>query len=226
MLINNLKSNFMKKIIIALFAFSFLAYAGCRKRDTEEGVSMTVEASYPVITFTGSKFVSIPVGGTVPSIAATAFDSVLNENIAVQQGPSTVDVNTPGLYFQEFVAKNSNGYRVTAAAYVAVTNVPESANLAGLYKRTGNNAEVNLTEVANGLYETDNLFGSPPGGTFATAYFVHVDDTTISMPEQPTSLGTLITDGASLHMAPGDTTYSYKIMTLTSNNVLRTFVKQ
>lgn len=216
----------MKKIIIACLAFSFLAYAGCRKRDTEEGVSMVVGASYPVITFTGSKFVSIPIGGTVPSIAASAYDSVLKESTVVAQGPSTVDVNTPGLYFQEFVTKNSNGYRATAVAYVAVTNVPESANLAGLYKRAGNNAEVHLTEVANGLYETDNLFGSPPGGTFATAYFVHVNDTTIAMPDQPTSAGTLKTQDASLSMTPTDTSYSYKIFGITSNNVLRTFVKQ
>jgi hypothetical protein len=214
----------MRKIII--FLTLAISLTACRKRN--ETVSAIYEVSHPTITFTGSKFVSIPVGGTVPGIAATAYDTLLKEVCVVTQGPNTVDVSKPGLYFyfQEFVTKNSHGYRTTAVAYVAVTNVPASANLAGLYKRVGNNAEVHLVKVANGLYETDNLFGSAPGGTFTVAYFVHVNDTTISMPDQPTSAGTLSTQAASLHIAPGDTTYSYKIFKLTSNNALRTFKKQ
>jgi hypothetical protein len=215
----------MKKILILSLALGGLMYAGCKKRDSYD-VSTTQVESYPTITFTGSKFVSIPLGGTVPAIAVTAYDSFYKEVCPVEVGESSVDNTTPGLYFQEFVSKNSNGFRSVAVAYVAVTDVPESANLAGLYKRAGNNAEVHLTEVANGLYETDNLFGSPPGGTFATAYFVHVDDTTIAMPDQPTALGTLVTEDASLSMTPTDTSYSYKIFNLTSNNALRTFVKQ
>lgn len=212
----------MKKIII-FFTFAVLLTA-CRKRN--EIVSTIYPVSYPAITFTGSKFVSIPVGGTVPGIAATAYDTLLKEVCVVEQGPGTIDVNTPGLYFQEFVTKNSHGYRTTDVAFVAVTNVPSSANLDGLYKRVGNNAEVNIVRKANGLYETDNLFGSAPGGTFEKAYFVHINDTTIIMPNQPTSLGMLKTSNAKLHMAPGDTTYSYKLQSLTSNSTLRTFKKQ
>ncbi len=218
----------MKKILILSIALGGLVFTGCKKRDSYN-VSQLVVESHPVITFTGSKFVSIPVGGTVPPIAVTAYDSFYNEVCQVTVGESVIDNTTPGLYFQEFIAKNSKGFRSTAAAYVAVTDVPASADLSGVYKRAGNNAVVNLTKVANGLYQTDNLFGTPlgtPGGAYVNAYFVHINDSTIAMPDQPTDLGTLQTDDVGLHLAPGDTTYSYKIYNLTSNNALRTFKKQ
>lgn len=210
----------MKKIIIACVAFSFL-YAGCRKRDTEEGVSTVYTATYPVITFTGSKFVSIPVGGTVPSIAATAYDSALKENTVVMQGPSTVDVNTPGLYFQEFVTKNSHGYRATAVAYVAVTNIPESEDLSGAYKCVGRNGIANVTELANGLYETDNVGGNPTGPV--PVYFVQLTSTEIEFPTQPTEAGSMgFTD---VELDPG-VSYQYKVINPGYGTGLRVFEKQ
>lgn len=218
----------MKKILIFSIALAGLTYAGCKKRDSYD-VSTIQPEGYPTITFTGSKFVSIPVGGTVPAISVTAYDSLYKEVCQVQQGESGVDVNTPGLYFQEFETRNSKGFRSVDIAYVAVTNIPASVDLGGTYKRQGNNAEVHLTEVANGLYQTDNLFGTPlgtPGGSYIDAYFVQINDTTIAMPDQPTALGTLATSDAAVHMAPGDTTYRYKIFNLTSNNALRVFKKQ
>jgi hypothetical protein len=221
MLINNLKSNFMKKIIIALFAFSFLAYAGCRKRDTEENVSTVYEATYPTITFTGSKFVSIPVGGTVPSIAATGYDSVLNESTVVTQGPSTVDVNTPGLYFQEFVTKNSRGYRVTAAAYVAVTDIAESEDLSGDYKCVGRNGIAHVTELANGLYESDNVGGNPTGPV--TVYFVQLAPDKIEFPTQPTAAGEMSFED--VDFTPG-VSYQYRVINPGYGTGLRVFEKQ
>lgn len=218
--LNNLKSNFMKKIIIALFAFGFL-YAGCRKRDTEEGVSTVYDATYPVITFTGSKFVSIPVGGTVPAIAATAYDSALNETTIVSQGPSTVDVNTPGLYTQEFVAKNSHGYRTTAVAYVAVTNVDESQDLSGAYECVGRGGIANVTELANGLYETDNVGGNPTGPV--PVYFVQLSDTTIEFPTQPTEAGEMGFN--EVDFDPG-VSYQYKVDNPGYGTGLRVFIKQ
>jgi hypothetical protein len=217
----NFKSNFMKKIIIVLFALSFLAYTGCRKRDTEEGVSKVVKASYPVITFTGSKFVSIPVGGTVPSIAATAYDSLLNEAATVAQGPSTVDVNTPGLYTQEFIAKNSNGYRTSGVAYVAVTNIAESEDLSGAYKCVGRNGIANVTELANGLYRSDNVGGNPTGPV--TVYFVQLEHAVVKFPTQPTTAGTMgFTD---VSVDPG-VSYQYKVVNPGYGTGLRVFEKQ
>lgn len=211
----------MKKIIIVLSAFSFLAYTGCRKRDTEEGVSKVVKASYPVITFTGSKFVSIPVGGTVPSITATAYDSLMNEVATVEQGPSTVDVNTPGLYTQEFIATNSNGYRTSGVAYVAVTDIAESEDLSGAYKCVGRNGIANVTELANGLYETDNVGGNPTGAI--PVYFVQLEHDVIEFPTQPTAAGEMGFNEVGFD--PG-VSYQYKVDNPGYAAGLRVFEKQ
>jgi hypothetical protein len=214
----------MKKILIFSIALAGLTYAGCKKRDSYD-VSTIKPESYPTITFTGSKFVSIPTGGTVPNIAATAYDSVYNEVCSVQQGESGVDVNTPGLYFQEYESTNSQGFRSVAIAYVAVTDVSPDVNLAGPYKRTANGAPVTVTKLANGLYSTNDVGGAPT--LQVTAYFVHINDTIIDVPYQPTSVGTLGCYNAKLSMTPTDTSFSYVVDQATYfGTALRTFVKQ
>jgi hypothetical protein len=146
---------------------------------------------------------------------------VLNETAVVQQGPSTVDVNTPGLYTQEFVAKNSNGYRSTAVAYVAVTDIAESEDLSGSYKCVGRNGIAQVTELANGLYETDNVGGNPTG--LVTVYFVQLGPAEVEFPTQPTSAGTMgFTD---VSITPG-VSYQYKVVNPGYGTGLRVFEKQ
>lgn len=212
----------MKKILILSLALGGLMYAGCKKRDSYD-VSTTKVESYPTITFTGSKFVSIPTGGTVPSIAVTAYDSFYKEVCPVEVGESTVDNTTPGLYFQEFVSKNSNGFRSVTVAYVAVTDVAESADLSGVYKCVGRNGLANVTELANGLYETDNVGGNPTGPV--PVYFLQLDDTTIYFPEQPTAAGDMSFTDVSLSLED-PVTYQYKVVNPGYGTGLRVFEKQ
>lgn len=210
----------MKKTILFLSFCALLVNEGCKKRDPED-ISTTYDATYPTITFTGSKFVSIPVGGTVPAIAATAYDSILNESTTVIQGPSTVDVTKPGLYFQEFASKNSRGFRATDIAYVAVTDIAESEDQSGDYKCVGRNGIATVTELANGLYRSDNVGGNPAGPV--TVYFVQLTDTTLKFPTQPTAAGTM--GFTNVSFTPG-VSYEYKVVNPGYGTGLRVFEKQ
>ena len=215
----------MTNIKISIIAIAaFMLAAGCKKK--VENVSEVVTASYPTITITGAQFYSIPVGGTLPSVSATAYDSVLKESYPTTLDASGLDNTTPGIYFVPIKAKNRLGYKSSLNVLVAVTDIADSVNLSGTYVRTATGVPVQVTEVKNGLYSVDNLFGAAStAGTYA--YFVQIDDSTMQMPDQPTSVGDLSTSDNFLHTVPGDTSYGYKITSnITSNRVLRVFQKQ
>src|SRR5262245_41984307 len=108
----------MKKIILASLCLLALSI-GCKK---EDNVSRVVNATGPVVTLKGSKFVSIPVGGTYADPGATVFDDFTNKTSDVSADVNTLDAATPGLYYMEYTAKNANGYVTSAARYIAVTN--------------------------------------------------------------------------------------------------------
>jgi hypothetical protein len=209
----------MKRII--LISLCIVSLVSCRKRNDD--ASTVHDTSYPTITFTGQRYVSIPIGGTVPTISASAYDSVLNETCSVEQSESVIDVNTPGLYLQEFASRNSLGFRSTAVAYIAVTNVSPDIHLEGEYMRLENDAPVTVTRMANGLYQTNDVGGAPT--LMVTAYFVHINDSTIDVPYQPTSAGTLGCTDAKLYLTP-DTMYEYKVDNGSFGTSLRHFQKQ
>lgn len=209
------------KNFITIAAMSIIALGSCKKYDN---VSQQVKVSYPTITFSGSLFYSIPVGGTLPTVAATAYDSTLKETETVTIDQSTLDNKTPGLYILTVNTKNHYGYISSQNIYVAVSNEPASVNLAGNYKRTSNSAPVVVTRVANALYRTNDVGGAPT--LQIPAYFVQTNDTTIVLPPQPTAAGTLSAANASVHMAPGDTSFSYIVVNGSFGTSLRKFQKQ
>jgi hypothetical protein len=198
-----------------------LSVGSCKK--DEDDVSHIVTVSTPTISFAGSKFYSIPVGGAAPTIEASAYDSTLGEAYPVDYDPSVIDVTTPGLYVVPMTAKNKNGYVGADVVYVAVTNIPEATDLSGTYLRVGNNEPMNVTEVANGLYETDDVGGAPT--LEVTAYFVQIDETTIDLPPQPTIAGTLYTVNSSVEEDGGTTTISWAVRNSSFGTQQRTFVK-
>jgi len=212
------------KLKITLLALSAIFMVSACKKKIED-VSMVVTASYPTITITGSQFYSIPVGGTLPSVSATAFDSTLKESCTTSLDASGLDNSTPGIYFVPINSKNHLGYKSSLNVLVAVTNVADSINISGTYTRTATGVAVQVNEVKNGLYSVDNLFGAASTPN-TYAYFVMVDDSTMIMPDQPTSVGDLSTSNHFLHTLPADTSYGYKITSnITSNRVLRVFQK-
>ncbi|HXS36385.1 MAG TPA: hypothetical protein VN721_06765 [Flavipsychrobacter sp.] len=217
----------MKKIaVLFLVVFCIL---GCKKK--YNAVSQVVRVSTPTVTLTGSLYYSIPVGGSLPTISATAYDSVYKQSLPVTIDKSTLDNSTPGLYIVQIVATNQYGYKGSANVYVGVTNVPAAENLAGQYLRGATGAIVNVSKLATGMYLTDNFGGvdttASPGFNFS-AVFVQTSDTTIDFGAsgQPTADGTLIVTDASLTTVPGDTSFSYKVTASGFGTSLRTFVKQ
>jgi hypothetical protein len=210
------------KISIALAGIAMMAFAACRK--IPDNVSQVEKASWPTITILGSQFYSIPVGGSLPAVSATAYDSVLMESYPVALDASSIDVNTPGLYVVPITAKNKFGYINSTSVNIAVTNIDPSWNLAGLYKRASNGAPVNLTQVANGLYEVDDVGGAP---TFQIkGYFIQIDDSTINFPLQPTDAGDLDCLEEALNISGGDTSYQWKVENASFGKALRVFEKQ
>jgi hypothetical protein len=203
-------------IFIAIIVF------GCKKE--QDRVSQIVKVSAPTISFTGSKFYSINVGESVPAIVATAYDSVLNESYTVEYDPAVIDATTPGLYVVPMTAKNKYGYIGSDVVFVAVTSIPDSIDLSGLYKRT-TGEPVNITKVERGLYETDDVGGAAT--LEITAYFVQINDTLLDVPPQPTPAGSLhcVTEKVTGSGAPG-TTISWAVRNAFFGTQLRTFVKQ
>ncbi|NCX96297.1 MAG: hypothetical protein EBX41_07780 [Chitinophagia bacterium] len=202
----------MKKLIIASAAL-LLLYAACKKKD--DNVSILATVSYPIITFSGSQYYTIPVGGSLPDISATAYDTFYKQTCEVVIDKSTLDNTKPGLNIVYASAKNAYGMKSTKAVYVAVTNISPLSNLAGQYYRLSNNDTVNVTKLSTGLYRTDNvggvLYSTSNAQFIIPAYFIQIDDSTIDLPMQETPLGSLYGADDSLSTAVGDTVYQYSI---------------
>ncbi len=195
----------MKKLLVIPFLAAML-FGACKKNDNS--VSTLVTYSVPTITLTGASYYSINVGGSLPSISATAYDSFYKESYPVVIDQSTLDNTVPGLNIVYIKSQNKYGMTNTKGVYVAVTDINPLINLAGNYQRVSNSAPVVVTKLANGLYMTNNVSGALSGGD--AGYFVQTDDTTIILPTQTSAVfGTLYGTNAKVHMLVGDTAYQY-----------------
>lgn len=217
----------MKKLLAIIPFLAALFFASCQRNPNN--VSQLVTYSTPLITINGSQYYSIKVGGALPSISATAYDTFYKESYPVVIDQSTLDNTTPGLYIVYIKSTNKYGMIGSSAVYVAVTDVDPSINLAGQYARTSNGVIVNVTKLATGLYMTDNVGGVPSSspGAITPAFFVQTSNTMIDLPLQETSLGSLYGVSDSLNMTPADTFYQYAINgNSTFGTAVRKFVKQ
>jgi hypothetical protein len=211
----------MKKALITSSCI-ILMTAGCKKRSTDH-ISETVTVSYPVVAISGQQFYSIPVGGMIPAIAATAYDSILKESYTPSYDASVINNTKPGLYVVPIIAKNKNGYTGNTPVYVAVTNIDTSVDISGNYLR--NAAPVIITKIANGLYSVNDVGGAPT--LQVRAYFAQLDSIKLQLPLQPTSVGDLYaTDATVSKNAGGATVISWKVINGSFGSSLRTFVKQ
>lgn len=226
----------MKKILLALPLLALLATVGCNK--TDDDVSQIVTVSYPTISFNGGAFYSINVGGSVPTIAATSYDSVLGESYPVTvTGQEDVDNTTPGLYIIQANAKNKYAYSQTENILIAVTDISDAEDVSGLYVRAATGGEVHVEKLARGLYSLDNLGGVGASSTslFFPVYFVQTDDSTFILPVQETVQGTVsvkdangIPNRITFNRTLSDTSYQFAITQPNTifGGALRTFEKQ
>lgn len=198
-----------------------LAVTGCKK--DPEPVSETVKVMYPVITLKGSKYVSIPVGGSYNDDGATVFDTFTGKRTDIMAA-GTVTSTNPGMYPLLYEATNKYGFKSTEVRWVAVTNISASENISGLYKRTTNACPMNVNKVATGIYKVDNIGGvlnNPP--YVYDLYFVQMTDSTVDFPAQPGPFGTTSADGEILKKTAGDTTLSWIVIGAGFANNRRTF---
>lgn len=215
----------MNKIKISLLALTLLFSFSCKRKI--ENVSEVITASYPIITINGAQFVSIPVGGTFVDAGATAVDTVLNENLTAISITNDIDASTPGFYTVQYTFKNSNGYMSTGTRFVLVTDVSDTLDYSGLYLRTANNAPMNVAKVAPGLYSTDNVGGVPLPSAFAiTVYFGQIDDSTLVVPNQPTTAGDMYCVNSFVKATASDTIITWAVRNASFGTAQRTFSHQ
>jgi hypothetical protein len=214
----------MKKLFI-FSAFAALAFAGCKKKETT--ISTLHNYSVPTILLPEGHFYSIPVGGVLSITDATAYDSFYNEVCTVVYDQSSLDNTIPGAYEVLAQAKNKYGMLATKKIYVAVTDIPETINLAGKYLRVATDDTVMVTMLANGLYQTSDVAanGASDITHVITGHFVQTSDVALSMPTQESKFGSFFGTNGVVNMIPGDTTLEYVIRNNAFAPVTRVFKK-
>lgn len=213
----------MKKAILLLIGILPILATSCRK--DPNAVSKVVKVSFPTVELNGEKYVTLNVGQPYEDPGAVSKDDVSGTTANISADISTLDITTPGIYYMQYTAINANGYKTKAGRYIAVTNYTDEMNLEGVYTRTSNGVEVNITKVSRALYMTDDMGGA---GLPDAAYFAVIDNSTIDFgPQLSESIGEEIdATGEKLIIDPPDTAISYALQAPGYGTATRTFVKQ
>jgi hypothetical protein len=217
----------MKKIISLIF-ISALIFTGCE--DETKDVSIVAPVGHPQVILYGPELFSTPAtSGTFTDPGAVAYDDISHDSVALTAVSNTVDLSTPGFYSVKYAYSNSNGYvsyTDEKSRLVLVTNADPNQDLSGVYERTSNGQQVNVTKYATGLYSTDNVGGvaGDPNYIFEV-YFGVINDSTIQVPTQPNAFGgDLNCSNTSLSLSP-DTSFSWVVEGVGFGTSQRTFVK-
>jgi hypothetical protein len=200
----------MKKLL-AISAFAALAMASCKKKETT--ISELRQYSKPTIVLSEGRYYSIPVGGILPTIKATAYDSFYHEDATVLLDQSKLDNTVPGIYTVIVTAKNTLGMAATDTLWVAVTNIPSTIDLSGKYLRVETDDTMMVTRLANGFYHTSDAAGNGPADTtfVIPAVFVQTSNTGLVMPVQNSKFGTFYGTNGFINMGASDTTFEYTL---------------
>lgn len=214
----------MKKIL-AISAFAALAMASCKKKETT--ISELRQYSKPTIVLNEGRYYSIPVGGILPAIKATAYDSFYHEDATVLLDQSKLDNTVPGIYTVIVTAKNTLGMAATDTLWVAVTNISSTIDLSGKYLRIETDDTMMLTKLANGFYRTSDAAGNGPADTthVIPAMFVQTATDALVMPVQNSKFGTFYGTTGFINMDVSDTTYEYTLRNNAFAAVQRVFHK-
>ncbi|MBS3912945.1 MAG: DUF5011 domain-containing protein [Bacteroidetes bacterium] len=214
-----------KLILASLTIGMVVMIAACKKKN--EVVSETVTVKYPVITLKGAKYVSIPVGGSFSDPGATLFDEFTNATTDLAPTQSAVDNTTPGMYPIIYEGQNKYGFKSQEVRWVAVTDISTNEDIGGLYKRTSNGQDVNITKVATGIYKVDNIGGVPGAPEYIyDMYFVQLSDTTLDFPSQPGPFGTTYTKSEKITKSSSDTLLEWAVMGAGFGTAVRKFSHQ
>lgn len=211
----------MRKILVLILT-AVVCFTACKKK--EDNVSKLVDITFPSIELNGDKYVSLHVGESYTDPGAVLTDDITGAESNIVAEFSTLDIETPGLYYMQYSAANSNGYITNVGRYIAVTDYDDPVDLSGVYQRVSNGVEVNLSRVARGLYMTDDMGGA---GLPDAAYFAVIDDSTIDFgPQLSETIGVEIQGvNSGLEIGPTDTSYTYILDAPGYGTAQRVFVK-
>jgi hypothetical protein len=210
----------MRKVLI-LSLFAALGAVACKKKVGT--ASQVVTASYPTVTITSGQYFTFPVGGgplpDVNSIIATAYDSFYHESLPVVIDASTISNLTPGLYVATVSARNRFGYKGYANVYVAITDIPDTVDISGLYlKQNSPLMPTTITKVSRGMFLTSNVAGADTGkqkNGIMPGVFALTSPSTLSLTTQRSGGAVLTTSrvisaiNGTWEVASPDTTVTY-----------------
>jgi len=214
----------MKKLFI-VSAIAAVAFGACKK--TDGPVSTLHNYSKPTIKMAAGDYYSIPVGGMLPEIKATAYDSFYNEECTVVYDQTKLDNLVPGIYPVVATSKNKYGMAANRTLWVAVTNITDSINLGGSYARAATSDTVQVTKLARGFYRTSDVGANGASDTthVISAYFIQTTPVELLMPAQSTKFGTLSATDGTINTVASDTTFEYSIQNNFFTNETRVFKK-
>lgn len=183
----------MTKYIIPIL-FLFVVATGCNKdkfTDTADQVGSSKVTYFPELTMNGDAYMSLVQGGTFTDPGAKATEKAQSITVTAS---GTVNTNQPGLYTITYSAVNKDGFAATTERIVVVLSAHETAgvDVSGDYAYVGSGTyEAIITKVAEGVYTTDNIYGSAT----IPAVFVTLDGATVTIPTQNTGYGPLFGTG-------------------------------
>lgn len=212
----------MKKIF-AISVVAALAVASCKKH--ENTVSELHNYSTPTIILQDGQYYSMPVGGLLPAIKATAYDSFYHEDATVVFDQSKLDVTVPGIYSVFATAKNKYGMGNTDTLFVAVTDIA-NVDISGRYVQVATSDTMTLTRLANGFYHTSDAVGVGLSDTanVLPAMFVQTSATSLVMPTQYNKkFGSFSATNGVVNLSSTDTTYEYNLQNANFSSGTRTF---
>lgn len=167
----------MKNIIKTLFLAGLVALGASCENDESEGIAKGV-IRYPSIVLDGEDPFIMQAGGTFSDPGAKAFlgtDDITSELTS----ESTVNTTVPGVYQVSYTVTTINELdqesTVTVNRTVSVTDGDVSGvDLAGTYLRDGNPANpiVNVIKIKDGVFQSDNLRGSPTNQVVGRIYAI------------------------------------------------------
>src|SRR5262245_49085373 len=152
----------MTKYIIPVL-FLFAVATGCNKDhfvDTDTQVGISKVTYFALLTMKGDEVMSLVKGSTFTDPGVTAAERGVSTPVTVS---GTVNTNQPGLYIITYSAVNKDGYPATTTRTVVVLEAHENAgvDVSGTYDYVGSGSyTAHITKVAEGVYATDNAYGS------------------------------------------------------------------
>ena len=219
--------NTFKYFFAAIALASTILVSGCEKDDTTDNLSKIVKVTYPGIKLNGDSTIVLLKGATYTDAGAVLTDDITGAKSDIKPLIDTVNVNRAGIYFVVFKAENSNGFITLTRRPVIVLDSAYNGtvDLSGVFKRTANDALINIKKVNSGVYVVDNVggFAAPP---FAPVILIQTTDTTFQIPLQdgPNALGDIECELEEI--VDGGAKLKWKVVNASFFPSVRTFVRQ